>query len=93
MLDFNWLRKEKSPNWNIASLSQFLLDHNTLLALLKRAMGFSFVRIDSGQVGMLEDYFYLFETQSVKKTILTKRKWIPAEDFVSVQSLKRLASE
>ena len=56
-------------------------------------MGFSFVRIDSGQVGMLEDYFYLFETQSVKKTILTKRKWIPAEDFVSVQSLKRLASE
>ena len=42
---------------------------------------------------MLEDYFYLFETQSVKKTILTKRKWIPAEDFASVQSLKRLASE
>ncbi|CBK23977.2 uncharacterized protein [Blastocystis hominis] len=74
VLDFNWLRKEKSPNWKRASLSEFLLDHNTLLALLKRAMGFSFVRIDSGQVGMLEGYFCLFETQTSEKILRTKIK-------------------
>ena len=73
MLDFNWLRKEKSPNWDTASLSQFLSYHNILLPLLKRVMEFSFVRIDSLQIGMLETYFSLLETQKVKYDLLTKR--------------------
>lgn len=44
-------------------------------------MGFSFVRIDSGQVGMLEGYFCLFETQTSEKILRTKIIWIPAEEY------------
>ena len=36
-------------------------------------MEFSFVRIDSLQIGMLETYFSLLETQKVKYVLLTKR--------------------
>lgn len=46
VLDFNWLRKEKSPNWGILSLSSFLEGHPTLSSVVERTSTLPSVHID-----------------------------------------------